>query len=167
MKNKALYKILTSILICVITGVAVIYNFISYFEYDYIHNSSLESLSLKAVTLTDTVILSAGKSAADMPNDNINPEPGDEPIYDVTAMDLSRSPAGGEILLTNETAYKPDLIALLNSPYPITRAEPAFIKLGTKKNNDDPLVLILHTHGTEAYYPLIRSTNAKENIISI
>jgi stage II sporulation protein P len=171
MKNKTIYKVITSTLLCGVICVAVIYNFVCYFEYDYIHHSSLTSMALKETVISDIVTLAAVQSVTDNPNEKAiyiteNLVIEEEPSNNAFAMDLSRSPAVGEILLTNETAYKPDLISLLKAPYPITRNKPVFVKLGASKK-DEPLVLILHTHGTEAYYPLIRSSEITENIVSI
>jgi len=48
--------------------------------------------------------------------------------------------------LTNETGYEPDLAACAEA-----RAIPPLGDLPEETGGDEPLVLILHTHGTEAY----------------
>jgi len=79
--------------------------------------------------------------------------------------DLSGGADAGEILLSNTTAYDiaPEIPA---TPYPITDAV-----------TDEPLVLILHTHGTEAFAPegasyvsptdVQRSSDIRENIVAV
>ena len=72
--------------------------------------------------------------------------------------------------LSNETPYRPDLEKLLNSPLPfdgITRTSSA----------EGPTVLILHTHGSEAYtedgalsYPKdsgMRSYDINQNVVAV
>lgn len=110
------------------------------------------------------------------------PIPSDTDIY---SYDRSLVPAGqlailpydltsradvGEVLLSNTTAYSIDINALLQAPYPIvTRPE--------EYSTDKPLVLIIHTHGTEAYSEngalycspsaVQRSSHTDENMIAV
>ena len=49
--------------------------------------------------------------------------------------------------LINETPYKPDMEAILNSPRSVLCASDLYAKYG----NDAPIVLIIHTHGTESF----------------
>lgn len=89
----------------------------------------------------------------------------------IVERDLSRDAEPGEIFTSNETPYDPDFDALLDSPYPIEAALPASAEGG------EPLVLILHTHGTEAFAPegvtrlasdtAARSDNTDENIVAV
>lgn len=111
------------------------------------------------------------------------------PPLDVYAYDPSLVPAGelpilpldlslqeyGAAYISNETSYTPDLAALLGKedilpPYSSTSA--AVYPPG------DPLVLILHTHGTEAYSPdgaisypdtadYARSSDPAENVLAV
>ena len=90
----------------------------------------------------------------------------------ILPLDLSLSEYGAAYI-SNETAYTPDLNALLQKedilpPYSYTSA--AIYPPG------DPLVLILHTHGTEAYSPdgaisypdhadYARSSDPSENVV--
>ncbi|NLW74680.1 MAG: hypothetical protein GX057_07330 [Clostridiales bacterium] len=86
---------------------------------------------------------------------NVNPDelyyfdyskvpPGDSPIV---PMDMSLI-SYGETYLFNETSYAPKITALLNSKDAI----PAFDFLGAAIYPvGKPVVLIIHTHGTEAY----------------
>lgn len=114
----------------------------------------------------------------------VEPEPLDVYAYDpsqvpegelpILPLDLSLSEHGATYI-SNETAYAPDLAALLEKEdilpaYSYTSA--AIYPPG------DPLVLILHTHGTEAYSPdgalsyadtadYARSTDPSENVVAV
>ncbi len=63
--------------------------------------------------------------------------------YPIVSMDLSRGTAD-KYYIGNETGYAPNIEALLK----YDEAVPAFAKIGDTK---EPLVLIIHTHGTESY----------------
>ena len=84
--------------------------------------------------------------------------------------DLSGGAKYGEVLLSNTTAYSPDTEAALSADYPIkTRL--------TDYSKDKPLILIIHTHGTESYSPeealtatgsnIHRSSDTEKNMISV
>ncbi len=80
----------------------------------------------------------------------------------------------GGILYANQTPYVPDTDALLQEAYPIA---PASVQTGAGDSQSPPLVLILHTHGTEAYAPdgalsvgdetTFRSDDITENVVSV
>ena len=86
---------------------------------------------------------SAGTPLASLPaNEN---ESGSVTVTDIRRYDLSsRSPLG--LGLINETPYSPDLETLLTRT-PI----PPLKELQKEYGTDAPVVLILHTHGTEAF----------------
>lgn len=70
--------------------------------------------------------------------------------------------------LKNETSYNPDLDVLYNSPDPIDKAD----KLYERFFEDDPLVLIYHTHATESYCDTndtgsYRSYDKSRNMIAV
>ncbi len=81
----------------------------------------------------------------------------------------------GETYIYNDTTYSPKISALLNS----TEAIPAFNFLNTAVYPaGDPVVLIVHTHGTEAYSEegsisysdngeLARSDDITENVVAV
>ena len=91
--------------------------------------------------------------------------------YPILQTDLS---CGTDITaLFNETSYTPDMQALLEAPLP-------FADYGTwaaQYSTDQPYVLILHTHGTEAYTPegadsydpssTFRSQNPEESVVAV
>ena len=89
----------------------------------------------------------------------------------IVERDLSRGASPGEILTSNETPYDPDFKKLLALPYPIEVSLPAY------SDAAEPLVLIIHTHGTEAFTPegvtaaesdtAARSDDTSENIVAV
>lgn len=71
------------------------------------------------------------------------------------------------LTLSNETPYQPDMAEILLRP----RAVPTLAELRAQYGEEAPLVLILHTHGTEAYADTAendyRSDDPAKNIIAI
>ncbi len=90
--------------------------------------------------------------------------------YPIVAMDLSGKNLG-EYYIGNETGYSPDIKNLLQDKSKLD-------KLKYEKNND-PLVLIIHTHGTESYMEnesdhyidtggdVARTTDIEKNVVHI
>lgn len=60
--------------------------------------------------------------------------------------DLSGGARRGEVMLSNTTSYVPDVAGALASGYPVS------VNL-SDYSADKPLILIIHTHGTESYSP--------------
>ena len=84
--------------------------------------------------------------------------------------DLTSGTAAGKISISNATAYTPDIQAALADEYPI--------KADLNEYSDkEPLILIVHTHGTESYSPngalsvapsfLHRSSNTEANVVAV
>lgn len=102
-----------------------------------------------------------------------NTSPDDESVkkYPIVSMDLSYKSLG-EYYIGNETTYSPDIKALLEKE----NAVPAF---SSYENSDGPLVLILHTHGTESYAEegksfyiddggdISRTDDTKKNVVAV
>ena len=94
---------------------------------------------------------------------------GETPII---PMDLSLS-SEGSAYIYNSTGYSPDLNALLAADLP-SRKDTVYLS-----NTKAPLVLIVHTHGTEAYSKegaisyldnggeLARSENTSQNVVAV
>ncbi len=129
------------------------------------------------------------KTETEEPEPNISDEPSaDEPldeddsdVYDfdrasvpenevaLIPYDLSLGAVNGEILLSNTTAYSIKPIDYLAAEYPIIA--------DLDSGDGAPLVLIIHTHGTESYSPenavsvsetaFMRSTDTAENVVAI
>ena len=84
--------------------------------------------------------------------------------YPLIALDLSKG--SDKIYFNNETKFQPDLAALQKSPYRPTITD-----------YSQPLVLILHTHGTESYTTSTgqyydeteetRSTDTSQNVVRV
>lgn len=134
--------------------------------------------------ISDPLTLNPAGNSADV----IPQTPLDEPKIDITNLysydysllpsgctallpyDLSQNPEKGEILLSNTTAYNIDIEKLSNAEYPVKTA----LSEHSEKN---PLVLIVHTHGTEAYSPegatyissgdVHRSSDTAKNMIAV
>lgn len=115
--------------------------------------------------------------------------PADDVPRDIYAYDRATVPAGqhpilpldlslvelGSSYISNETAYTPDTTALLKRENIL----PSYSHMSAAVYPPgDPLVLILHTHGTEAYSPdgaiayadaadYARSDNPEENVLAV
>ena len=99
------------------------------------------------------------------------PESPDTGRYPIETADLSGS--GSVHALFNETDYTPDTAALLAAALPF----PSLTDFKAQYGADAPYILILHTHGTEAFAPegadtyatsdSFRSTDETENIVAV
>ena len=111
-------------------------------------------------------------SAADIPAGHIA----------IRTADLSQSAQfseeNGGILFSNQTGYSVRALTHLSASYPIDAPTlPAISSADRQTTSDEPLVLILHTHGTEAYAPdgaesvpsdyPYRSEDITENVVSV
>lgn len=80
--------------------------------------------------------------------------------------DLSSKSEMG-LALMNETSYEPDLAALLGRKKPIPSGEALIAEYG----EGSPLVLIYHTHGTEAYSECadegFRTRDVTKNVVAV
>ncbi|MDD6798841.1 MAG: stage II sporulation protein P [Firmicutes bacterium] len=93
----------------------------------------------------------------------------------IISADLSGNPSEGELLMINETKYSPDLYALCESAAAARTVHAVFSDKTIRQYA--PKVLIIHTHGTEAFaaegavsYPkdaLPRSNDISENIVAV
>jgi len=142
-------------------------------------------LGILSVEITESMLsvdapgftLSEGEGADGSHETGVDaPPPEAEPnatagAYPIVAADLS---CGADILtLFNETGYTPDTASLLDAPLPFPRLRE------WKETYGDgvPYILILHTHGTEAYAPdgantytlsdPFRSSNPAENVVAV
>jgi stage II sporulation protein P len=167
-----IYKLVTYLLIsaCVLLTVitAAVVQAVTYFSFTAVTEKALSLLAATETLAPSDVsypltMLDSGEVS------DTAPELYAEPI--VRSVDLSGNPLPGEIkIFNNETTYNPDVMQLLNAPYPDSlkiseNAAPVLMSAGSELRQ--PLVLILHTHGTEAYYPIVRSESPTENIISV
>ncbi len=102
------------------------------------------------------------ESALPMENHPALPSEGERDMDGIVHKILSSSDRD----FSNETPYAPDVEALLKSPPAIKSASALYEIYGEQS----PLVLILHTHGTEAYSDSaqsdFRSTDSEKNVLS-
>ena len=99
-------------------------------------------------------------------------EPESELTLPIKQVDISSDAENGFDII-NETPYEPDLGALAGADSKIPKASELYGKFGS----DAPLVLILHTHGSEAYSPegadsylstaSFRSIDPEETVIAV
>jgi len=112
----------------------------------------MDRVTVQSVTPPKETDDSPGQAESEMDTDNVlsslpanEDKPETVPASGIRRYDLSsRSPMG--LGLINETPYSPDLDTLLTRT-PI----PSLAELQKEHGTDAPVVLILHTHGTEAF----------------
>lgn len=111
---------------------------------------------------------SAATEAPDAADSNVT-------LISTKALDLSY-PSLGEWYYSNETGYQPNLAEYIDADYPVE--SPSYSAMSGETADAAPLVLILHTHATEAYsdssdaeYPLDytvpRSTDITKNVVAV
>ena len=99
-------------------------------------------------------------------------EPLPEGVYPISAVDMSEQQTIENLIYKNESKYSPDLNNLIKQEYPLKYS------MQTSTNNDSsPLVLIIHTHGTECYMPEntvtyttdtpTRTTDINNNVVAV
>ena len=133
----------------------------------------MEALLLSPPVLnTGTALYSPAEESSPIPSSHIGIRP-----VDLSAPSRRAETVHG-ILFSNQTAFTPDAAAYLNAPYPIPAPHlPVMSTQDPTETADAPLVLILHTHGTEAYAPehaasvptdySYRSEDITENVVSV
>lgn len=118
---------------------------------------------------TDTT----GQAGLKEPEDNkADSEPLPEGVFPVIALDMSENQSATDIVCKNESKYSPNINTLLQSSYPLS-----YSKTVSSADNTQPLVLIVHTHGTECYLPdntvtytadtPTRTTDTQLNVVAV
>lgn len=116
-----------------------------------------------------------------LPPETDGQDPPDEPdttpslpanTFPIIPLDLSDNQAPSSIVYINESKYTPDVNSLINNEYPIK-----YTKTVSDSDVFEPLVLIIHTHGTECYTPEgqdtytpdtpTRSENTETNVVAV
>lgn len=92
--------------------------------------------------------------------------------FPVIPLDLSENQAPSSLIYINESKYTPDINTLINNEYPLK-----YTKTVSDSDAFEPLVLIIHTHGTECYLPQgqdtytndtpTRSQNTEINVVAV
>ncbi len=83
--------------------------------------------------------------APEQPPEELTPPSNSFPII---PLDMSDGQTVNNIKYKNESKYSPDINSLLNQEYPLN-----FAKSVSSNNEKQPIVLIIHTHGSECYSP--------------
>ena len=71
-----------------------------------------------------------------------------EGLFPVIALDMSEQQTANNMLCKNESKYEIDINKLSSAPYPIT-----YTRTVSTNTENQPVVLIVHSHGTECYLP--------------
>ena len=89
----------------------------------------------------------------------------------VITLDMSEKQSKTNLACKNESKYSFDINNVISKEYPIKATKQA------STNSNEPVVLIIHTHGTECYLPdgestytedtLTRTTDLQKNIVSV
>ncbi len=69
-------------------------------------------------------------------------------VFPVIGLDMSENQTSNNLIFRNESKYSPDINLLAQSDYPLR-----YSKAVSSNSDKQPLVLIVHTHGTECYLP--------------
>ena len=103
-------------------------------------------------------------------NDNASEER--KKAFAVIKLDMSEKQSAGNLACKNESKYSPDINRIAALEYPIKSAAQT-----STGSNAQPLVLIIHTHGTECYLPdnveeyteqtPTRCTDKNANVVSV
>lgn len=138
--------------------------------YTYI-NLPIEKSTPAGLAYLDS--LSQNNSEQDEPS----PPPDDVPIIPdgelpVVALDMSEGQTKDKLIYKNQSNYSPDINALSQSEYPLK-----FATSTMTGNAKEPIVLIIHTHGTECYLPEnkisysnttpTRCTDTAQNVVAV
>ncbi|MBE6670729.1 MAG: hypothetical protein E7593_00835 [Ruminococcaceae bacterium] len=99
-------------------------------------------------------------------------EPLPEGVYPISSIDMSEQQTIENLIYKNESKYSPDINNLIKQEYPLK-----YSKQASTNNDASPLVLIIHTHGTECYMPEnsatytadtpTRTTDINNNVVAV
>ncbi len=94
------------------------------------------------------------KSRKSNPENNVKLNPATE--KNISSVQDTNEMTKKGITVKNATTYAPDFHGLFAEPLKLTKAK-----------KGDPMVLIVHTHGTESYNPYTRSEDTENNMIHV
>lgn len=132
----------------------------------------LSELSAGSATVLPKVETEQSEPPAEVPPaDTSEPSPEPSESYPVASRDLS---AGADSIFTlnNQTSFTPDCAALLK----VGNKNRTPAEIYAEYGSDAPVVLIVHTHGTESYSDggdtytksdSFRSENTEENVVAV
>ena len=134
--------------------------------YSYINLQKTDYLPL-ALSIYDQ-IASEQEQGQDSPQPTPTPPPSEddppavfpilpEGVYPISAIDMSEKQSANNLTYKNESKYTPDINELTKKEYPLKYSMATSLTPDTS-----PIVLIIHTHGTECYTPDNTSTYTNE-----
>lgn len=134
--------------------------------YSYINLQKTDYLPL-ALSIYDQ-IASEEQQGQDSPHPTPTPPPSEddppavfpilpEGVYPISAIDMSEKQSANNLTYKNESKYTPDINELTKKEYPLKYSMATSLTPDTS-----PIVLIIHTHGTECYTPDNTSTYTNE-----
>lgn len=165
-----LMKIFVSAM-CLVTLTTALFCGIYIFGKLDISAESITKLAVKTITGRDAVAVASSEVKESVPetvakDETTSPSPTDAKTDAETAREeyvITPIP----IELSNETPYEPDTDALLAAGRIIPRAEELYAVYG----EGEPLVLILHTHGSEGFSDAsdsgYRTTDSEKNVVAL
>lgn len=115
--------------------------------YSYV-NSPKEPYLPYAALLYDSSAASRPPETVPPPNNETDEPALPEGVYPVIPLDMSEGQTENNLFYKNESKYSPDINTLAGSEYPLKYAQNA-----SAPQDSAPIVLIIHTHGTECYLP--------------
>lgn len=156
---------------CLVTLTTALFCGIYIFGKLDISAESITKLAVKTITGRDAVAVASSEVKESVPetvakDENVSPSPTDAKTDAETAREeyvITPIP----IELSNETPYEPDTDALLAAGRIIPKAEELYAVYG----EGEPLVLILHTHGSEGFSDTsdsgYRTTDSEKNVVAL
>lgn len=171
----ALSKIASALISFLFCGVTLLYMITQTVESaDRLFSDGADSVLLGEVFGDTQTEAESGESAASPPEEPEREEPNVSPPSAAKYPIVYESLANTDLLadMSNETAYEPDMAYLLEKEYGVGRCREIYDKYGA----DAPVVLIVHTHGTEAYGggedtytedDSFRSSDTAQNVVAV
>lgn len=109
----------------------------------------------------------------DIVNEQLPEEPSvPDNSFPIIALDMSDGQTAFNLKYKNESKYSPNINELLEEDYPLN-----FAKSASSNNVNQPIVLIIHTHGSECYSPegvqaytddtLTRTLDTSKNVVAV
>ncbi len=143
--------------------------------YTYINLPSTSEVPL-AISLYDSLVEEDEESEIQEGQD-VPPPTQSEPVipdgeFPVVSLDMSEGQTPNNLTYKNQSNYTPDINTLAQNEYPLKLAS----SVSTNSANE-PIVLIMHTHGTECYLPEgkisysdttpTRNQDATQNVVAV
>lgn len=176
-KGNLLQKIVSGFLSFIFCGTSLTYMIVqTVFSADKLTRENIERASLEEVFPFVGEETEASAAAPDTEQEVTDTESDHAPADEISSYPIvSETLSNTELMsaLSNETGYEPDLPSLTDLKAGVGGCKKVYEKYG----DDAPAVLIIHTHGTEAFSPdgadtynentSFRSENTDENVVAV